>query len=154
MKGLFYETSQDKSTVVYTLKEHDHEGYPSLYRLYMATNDPTEYAFAIAYLDSWDHWERITSATWFKPYIERWRRELQLRYRSEALARIHIASKSDDKNAFAANKFLLEGKWDGKEGATRGRPSKEQIAQTALQMVEDDKRVEFDFERVLGGDPN
>jgi outer membrane protein assembly factor BamD (BamD/ComL family) len=40
LKGLFFEqVNSDKSTVLYTLKDVPHEGFPSFYQLYMAIRD-------------------------------------------------------------------------------------------------------------------
>src|SRR3990167_1337022 len=83
-QALFYEeTGADKSSVIYTLKDQDHEGFPSLYRLYIEMEDILEYEFANKYLDNWSHWEWLTQAGWFKPYVLRWRKELELKIRSK-----------------------------------------------------------------------
>jgi hypothetical protein len=151
-RGLFYETTlADKSTVVYTLKDQDHLGYPSLYRLYMETGDPTEWRFAQEHLDGWDHWELLCGSTWFKPYVERWRKELDLKLASEALHRILKESKTNSREGFAANKYILEKGWQPKgEGTTkRGRPSKEQITKEAARIADEEARLNDDFNRVL-----
>jgi len=150
LKALFYEqTGADKGTVVYTLKDEDHEGFPSLYRLYMEASDPTEYQFAIRHLDGWEHWEMLCKCSWFKPYLSRWRRELEVKLRSDALA--HIKDLSDLKNhkdSFAASKFLLEKKWIDKP--TKGRPKQEDIDKQAIILAEDENRLKEDFQRILG----
>lgn len=144
-RGLFYETTLlDKSTVLYTLKTEDHQGYSSLYRLYMEIGDPTEYKFAQAYLDGWDHWEVLTKSTWFIPHVERWRRELQVRGASEALSRISEIAKANDKNAFAANKFLLETKKKNEVG----RPSKEAVREAAEKHFSDINQIDEDAKRL------
>lgn len=152
-KALFFEkTLADKSTCVYTLKDDDHtvdgKTYKSLYKLYMDTNDPTEWRFATTYLDGWEHWEILCECSWFKPYIERWRRELELRMKSEALARIMREGKTNSKESFQANKYLLEKGWEPKTTQKRGRPSKEEIAQEARTILESTSRIEEDFERL------
>jgi hypothetical protein len=149
LKGLFYEeVNEDKSTVIYTLKDEDHKGFPSLYRLYMETGDPTEYEFAVTHLDGWSHWEALTACTWFKPYVERWRRELAIKLKSQALAKVREMAK-EGKDVFAANKFLLDKGWEEKPG--KGRPNKEQIKKAADEIAQHEKRVSQDFERILGG---
>jgi len=148
LKGLFYETTlADKSSVVYTLKDVDHEGYRSLYRLYMETNDPTEWAFATKYLDGFGHWELLCDTTWFRPYIQRWRRELDLRLKSQALSRIMSEAKTSSKESFAANKYLLEKGWEPKVNA-RGRPSKDEIKRAANEIASSNSRLEEDFSRL------
>jgi hypothetical protein len=150
LKGLFFEeTLADKSTVIYTLKDRDHEGYPSLYRLYMETNDPTEWRFATKYLDGWDHWERLCESPWFKPYIERWRRELQLRVASESLSRIMAESKTNSRDSFTANRYLLERGWEPKDSKKAGRPSKDAIRAEAKRMASETSQVTDDFQRLI-----
>jgi len=150
MRSLFFETAgPDKQYVVYTLKDHDHVGYPSLYRLYMETNDPTEWEFAQKYVDGWDHWERLCESPFFQPYVQRWRKELELRMKSKALARIMAESKTSGKESFAANKYLLEKGWEPKDGQNkRGRPSKQEIAQAAKEQAQHLTRLDDDFERI------
>ncbi len=150
LRGLFYEeTGVDKSSVVYTLKDQDHEGYPSLYRLYMETGDPTEWKFATAYLDGWEHWERLCESSWFKPLVERWRRELHLRIASSALARIMAESKTTSRDSFTANRYLLERGWVAKDSKKGGRPSKDAIKAEAKAIAASTVQVSEDFERLM-----
>lgn len=149
LKALFFETTlSDKSTVVYTLKDQDHLGYPSLYRLYMEVNDPTEYRFATQYLDGWEHWEMLCRCSWFQPYVERWRREMEIRMKSSALAKIMAEAKSGGKEAFSANKYLIEKGWEPKEASRRGRPTKDDIKQAASEIALTNSRLNDDFERI------
>jgi hypothetical protein len=148
-KKLFFETTlggEDKSKVLYTLKDFDHEGFPSLYRLYMQEADPTEYIFATKYFDSFDHWKNLTGRPWFKEIVARWREELDVSIRAAALKRIIAESKSASKNAFTANKYLLEKGWiqNGK-----GRPSKEAIQAAAKEEAQKSQVLEDDYLRVV-----
>lgn len=149
MRGLFFETTgEDKTFVVYSLKDRDHLGYPSLYRLFMEMEDLTEFNFAKKYLDGWEHWDILCSSNWFKPYVERWREELKLQVKAKALAELRsVASDPENKNHYQANKFLIEGGWEAtKKPANRrvGRPNKEK------ENVDNElrKRVEEDFKRM------
>lgn len=148
LKALFFETATDKSYVVYTLKDWDHLGYPSLYLKYMETNDPTEYRFATTHLDGWEHWELLTKCAWFKPIVARWRRELELRMKSIALSRIMAEAKTSSKESFTANKYLLEKGWEPKESNKRGRPSKEEIKSQAQALVLEQTTIDDDFSRI------
>lgn len=149
LKGLFFETTlADKSTVVYTLKDVDHEGYPSLYRLYMELDDPTEWKVSQELTDGWEHWEMLCNCTWFKPYVERWRKELYLRMQSQALHRIKTEAKTGSKESFGANKYLLEKGWEPKATNGRGRPSKEEIAKQAHEIARTDSQLSEDFKRL------
>ena len=153
LKAIFFEeTLSDKTNVVYTLKNHDHLGYPSLYRLYMETDDPTEYDFAVKYLDGWEHWVRLCENTWFKPYVTAWRKELEVRNRARALKNIKdVASSSSNPNSYQANKFLVSGGW--KEAGPKrraGQPSKDEVKAEAKRLAEISQTLDEDFERITG----
>jgi hypothetical protein len=150
-KGLFLEESySDKSAVLYTLKDDDHNGYISLYKRYMAMSDPYEINFANTYFDGWEHWQMVCATSWFKPYIERWRKELHLHLKAAALANIkELAADKSSKACFAANKLLLEGAWlDTEEKKGKGRPSKESIKQEAEKLFQERDVILKDFERL------
>lgn len=153
LKALFFEkTLEDKSTVLYTLKDTDHNGYSSLYRLYMEMDDLTEYEFANTYLDGWEHWQMLCNCDWFKPFIARWREELELRTKAKALKAIKEEADAGTKNSYSANKVLLEGGWkkDAEKKATpgRGRPSKDEINKQAVIEAEKKTRLTEDFKRM------
>lgn len=146
-KALFYETDTgDKSSVLYTLKDVDHKGYPSLYRLYMETDDLLEFTFANIYLDGHDHWEILIRSDWFKPYVDRWRKELELRKKSQALRNVEAIAASGSKESFQANKFLLS--WNSRP-AGKGRPSKDDIRRAAHEEASTSSRINEDFDRLL-----
>lgn len=151
LRGLFFETvMSDKTGVVYTLKNRDHEGYPSFYRLYMETDDPTEYAFAVQYLDGWDHWETLCECNWFKPYITKWRREIEIRAKAQALNKIKDVAASGGKESYQANKFLVAGGWKEDKKRNAGRPSKEEVSAEARRLAENSRDLEDDLNRVQG----
>jgi hypothetical protein len=150
-KGLFLEESyEDRSSVLYTLKNEDHEGYASLYRRYMDFRDPTEVKFANAYFDGWEHWQMICNSSWFKPYIKRWREELELHIRAEALSNILATSKdTDSKFFYEANKFILSGNWKPKPDKDAvGRPSKESIREKAEELFMSAQQTDEDYKRL------
>jgi hypothetical protein len=152
LRGLFFETVlADKTGVVYTLKDRDHAGYPSLYRLYMEADDPTEYTFAVNNLDGWDHWEKLCDCNWFKPYIARWRRELEIRTKAKALMNMKaLASDPTSKEFHQANKFLVNGGWKEGTGSRRGRPSKEEIQKETKRLATEASSLDDDLSRVTG----
>ncbi len=152
-KSLFLEESYtDRSNVLYTLKDNDHDGYVSLYRKYLEEADLTELSFARKYFDGWEHWQMVCNATWFKPFISRWREELELQIRSEALKRLIETSKdSESRNSYDATKFLLQGGWRPAKGKDPvGRPSKDAIRQKAEELFQDQKSVNDDYLRIKG----
>ena len=151
-KALFFETTGvDKSTVLYTLKDVDHKGFPSFYRLYMEIDDPTEWEVSQQLVDGWDHWEMLCRSAWFQPYIKRWRKELELRFKSKALYRIRQEAKvSNGRDSLASNKYLLEKGWEAKEGQRkgRGRPTRDEINQAAHDLARASNQLSDDFERL------
>lgn len=149
--SLFWEMApfnSDGSECLYTLRDEDYKGLPSLKRLYLEEADPTEYGFANKYLANWDHWQRLIATDWFSPYVANWRSELELKLRAEALARLREEAASKGRNAYQANKFLVEGGWLPKETKKRGRPSKEAIKQEAIQLLDFEKAILDDHERL------
>lgn len=150
LRSIFYETiGADKSSVIYTLKDWDHEGYPSLYRLYMELEDVLEYEFANLYLDSWTHWETLCNCTWFKKTVTRWRKELELKLRSKALRQLRTdAADEESKTMNSSNRYLLERGWVDKP--TKGRPSKEDVKKAAKEKAEESQALQNDLLRISG----
>lgn len=131
-RGLFLETSyMDQSSVLFTLKDEDDSvrNLPSLYKLYMACEDLTEYDFATTHLGGWDHWQQIVTSAFFKPYITKWRKEMEIKIKSQALKALREEAASGGKSSFAANKFLVEKGWIERPEGKRGRPTKDEIKQ-------------------------
>lgn len=119
--GLFKETNTSPNyTPPFTLKEDDVGEYKSMRKLYLGYEDPTEYEFAMAVLGSWDHWQKLCNTGWFKPYLEVWRNELEIKLRSRAIKQVARIAKDKD----SAARWLAEGKWRENK---RGRPSKDEV---------------------------
>jgi hypothetical protein len=141
--SLFCETNQDSEPPVFTLKPRDHNGLPSMKRLYLEYEDPTEYEFAIATLGSWEHWLKLSGADWFQKYITAWRDELEVKLRSKGVAKLKDQAASGNKDAA---KWLAEKGWDKRQGA--GRPTKREIeeeqqkrAKVASSLTDDAERI-------------
>lgn len=113
---------------VYTLKDYEHKGYPSMYKIYIASD--TEYEAAIKLLGSWRHWKKLCRSKFFHPYIDEWREERRLL--EEALARTALLRSLEDNNISAA-RTILEG--SKRKGA--GRPTNNEVAGNMKQAVED-----------------
>jgi hypothetical protein len=110
--------------------------------------DLTEIEFARTYFDGWEHWQMICALSWFKPYLARWRQELELQVKAKALNEIIAVSKNKDhKSSYEANKWLIAGHWkEDKKGA--GRPSKEEIKRQAQELFLSKADTEDDLKRV------
>lgn len=112
-------------TAVYTLKDQDHthngKQYPSLKRLYLETEDPTEYEFANKYLLGWKHWLRLCENKAIRKEIDEWRDELEVKLRSRGVRYTLQAAKGGN---YQAAKWLSDRGWDTR-GA--GRPTKIEV---------------------------
>lgn len=154
-KSLFTEFSaSDKTYTLYTLQDEDKAEYPSLYRLYMEMGDLTEYEFATKYFYNWEHWKLLCTLEWFIPHVARWREELDLKTKAEALKRIKEEAKDPKaKNTFSANKILIDRSWENsKPKAPRraGRPSNEEVQGELKKEVKEAKVLDEDYKRVFG----
>jgi hypothetical protein len=146
-----------KYTPMFTLREHDirvdknspwYERYsdkmiPSLRRIYLEYNDPTEFKFAMEVFASTYHWKHLCGLSWFKPHVEEYRRTLAEKLRGIGIDHlVRIAEGTDPKFALQAAKWLAEGSFESKGG--KGRPSKIEVAS---QM-----RRELDIEKIYRDD--
>lgn len=126
---------------VYTLKDEDYEYkgklYPSLKRLYLNEEDPSEYMFASKYLLGWQHWKRLCENKIIKKHVEEWREELELKLKSRAVKDM-INLCGSENGSFQAAKWLAEKGWDKR---LAGRPSKAEIERHAAI----DKRLDEEF---------
>jgi|SRR6478609_834378 len=102
------------------------DGYRCACDDFIALEDPTGYLWAMTYLGDYNHWERLMRTPWFPEVFEEWRRRLAIKQQSEAIAKIRAISETSGPQALAAAKYLAEQGWLPK--ATKGRPTKEQVA--------------------------
>lgn len=149
-KGLFLENyTPDRESVMYSLSREDKPEAPSLYKLYMATEDLTEYQFALKYFESWDHWQSIASATWMQPHLQKWRSELEIKLKSMAVQEMIKEATLGGKNAFQALKWIIDKGWiERAAGPGRGRPSKEEIRKAAVEAAFSDTQIQDDLKRL------
>ncbi len=158
LKGIFYEldTSEGKKVALYTLKDHEHKGYPSLRECYLSCEDPTEYTFAETYLDGWPHFKKLCACSWFMDYLKEWREELEVKLRSKSLANIHnIAKNKDSKEHYQASKFLVDKGWEPKAKAKTGPKTREKIREEAEKISNGKVEILDDWKRLnLGEKPN
>ena len=149
LKALFWETnSETPDQILYTLKDEDYKGFPSLRRLYLETNDETEYVFASRYFYSWEHWKKVSESSIIKPSVEEWREELQLRILNASLNKIKKIAEGAGRDAFAAQKYLIEKPWLKKPVKRVGRPDK---VETPIDTKLLSKTLEEDLQRITAG---
>lgn len=156
-KRLFYETTfglNDRSSVIYTLKDEDYtvDGftYISLYKKYLEMEDLTEFDFATAYFDSYEHFRILCQAEWFFDHVKRWRRELALKLKAKVLHNIKATSQDpQNKNYFEANKLILSHLSEEKEKPKRGRPGKAEIDRAVKERADEELALADDHKRVF-----
>ena len=96
--------------------------YPSLKKLYLETGDPTEYKFYTKWLGGKEHWEKCLESLNFKQMVDKWREELEIKIRSEAVVGIGEMAK---KGQYAACLFFAKGGWKvSPQTHTGGAPTK------------------------------
>lgn len=139
--GLFKETSMSPNIKpLYTLDQAR--------RMYLEEADPTEYQFAQRLLESWEHWKILLECNWFKPIVEAWREELDVKLRSESIIMLVDTAKAGGREGAAAAKWVAERGWNPKSAPTRGRPSKGDVEKVARLEAEMQGRVDAHLEMV------
>ena len=148
--SLFLEIRYNADTAIYTLDEEDkeYEGkiYPSIKRLYLEIADPTEYKFAKACFFSWQHWLKICANKQIREnHIDIWRRELEVKLRSQGIENMIFAANSGQRDSMQASKWLAEKGWDKRRAGT---PSKAEIARETKIQAEIHEEVATDYARL------
>ena len=153
-KSLFYELSYaDPSDALFTLKERDIQAhgkhYTSLQTLYLALapNDPTEYEFSQTVFGSWEVWQTISKAPNIRDHVVRWRSEVEVKVKSEAIKAIAEEMKTGGRSSFSAAKLLLDKGWLDKDTASqankklKAREEEDQNKQALSFLSEDAERL-------------
>ncbi len=148
-QSLFKETASNPEFVIYTLKEDDYtmpDGrvLPSIKKLYLDFNDPTEYLFATTCFATWPHWKRIAKNKQLTPYIEEWRAELAYKIRAIGLREIILRAQTDTSSTAA--RFLATEGWKPNRKAGAPTKAEKQGHLRDEQRIEDE--LDKDFERV------
>jgi len=142
-----YQTSRNNKVPFsppFTLSEFDKEGYVSFPKLFISFNDPTGYRFAKKVLGSYEHWQRLCAQKWFRPHLDGWLEELEVKLASEGLKQIKDIADGEGQQALAAAKFLVNKGWEG----TKGRPKKADIDRQARIKADVESAVEKDLKRL------
>jgi len=149
-KSLFYELSyHDPEFAIFTTKEHDLEVngrmMVSLQQIYVAMvpNDPTEYEFAQTVFGSWEVWDKIQRAPQIAPFVKKWRNEVEIKVKSQAIQAIATEMKEGGRSSFSAAKLLLEKGWLDKDNVSQAKrklKAKEEEEQNkqALSLLSED----------------
>lgn len=151
--ALFFDMAKfdpkDKWTIlpVFTLFE-DKPGYINARKTFVELNDPTGYQWAIEYLGDYSHWELLMKTKWFSDAVQKWREELKIKQRAEAIQKIvAISQDPSDKQALTAAKYIAEQGWN-KDVSNRGRPSKAEVNGALKRAVEQATVEDEDMQRI------
>ena len=149
-KSLFWELSYfEPEHVIFTLKEADivREGktYTSLRKLYLSycATDPTEYTFAWAVFGSWETWLQLSRSNYIKKDVEAWRKEVEVKIKSEAIRSIADEMRTGGRSSFGAAKLLLERGWLDDKSASKAKQKlaekeEEEMDKQALSLLSED----------------
>ena len=119
--------------------------YPSLKKLYLTFADPTEYAFAVEHLGSWEHWKTLSECSWFKSILATWRADLETKLKAEAIRTVREAAINGD---VQAAKWLHQVLTPKELGPGRGRPSKIEVAGEIKRQASEEKELMDDLARI------
>lgn len=149
-RSLFWELSYfEPEHVIFTLRENDLEKngktYTSLRKLYLSycVSDPTEYTFAWAVFGSWDTWQQLSRSNYVKKDIESWRKEVEVKIKSEAIRSIASEMRDGGRSSFGAAKLLLERGWLDDKNASKAKEKlkakeEEELNKEALSLLSED----------------
>jgi hypothetical protein len=145
-QALFLEMGY-KPQAIFTLDDEDKEYkgrvYPSLKRLYLEAEDPTEYMIS-QHVGGWNHWKRIRGNKLLAKHINEWQDELNVKLTAKGVAlAIKIAT---DGGTFQAAKWLADTGWDKR---IAGRPSKEDVESELKKQARDSDDFGEDILRVV-----
>lgn len=111
--------------------------YVSLYKLYMDIGDPTEYEIAKLAFQTWEHWQAIANQYKVGPELEKWREEMEIKVRSEAVSELRKLAKTST----GAATFLAKKGYDDNPKSRK----KEKRIHDAIKTT-----IDSDYERILG----
>lgn len=121
--------------------------YVSAKQLYMKYYyDPTEYEFVTNIIGDFKLWDLLANNERIAPYVEEWRKEAEIKLRSEAIKEVVDVAKNEGAKGFTAAKWLAEGKW--KTGSGAGRPKNRDDATENEINSKLSKEVERDLTRL------
>jgi hypothetical protein len=109
---------------------------------YVEIADPTDYQAAMELLGDWDHWQLLLANQQFSVEVEKWRKEVEVKLRSEGVARLIKHSKGPQGTAAArwlAEAGFVEGrdmrrKKDKSDADTAAKEAKSKVADDAKRL--------------------
>lgn len=140
-QSMFYEFrfQTDSDYMPFTLKERNHKGLLSAYKIYMSCD--SEYEAAYKMLNSWKHWELLCESPWFMKELTKWRCERDIR--EAALGKATLIDQAQDGNAAAARALI-----DLSNKKKVGRPTKLEVEAEKKKQAAIDNKVTNILERM------
>lgn len=127
--------------------DDDIPGLINCRKTFIALRDPTGYKWAMKYLNSYEHFEKLLQADWFESAYQGWLRELKTLLKSEAVERISQIAQEASPQALMANKYLATADWE-KAAHGRGKPSKAELKGELRKQVRILEQEQDDAKRI------
>lgn len=133
--GLFEELADPASSIKPVFKLADWR------KTYVELSDPTEYKAAMVLIGDWEHWQALLTSKPFLAELEQWRREVEVKVRSEAI--VEIVKQSKGNKGTMAAKWLAEAgfsprdkrnKKQREEGDSAEQEAKSKVAEDAKRL--------------------
>lgn len=127
----------------------DKEGLINFGREYVDHGDPTGYDVAMKLLGNYNHWVALNQCTWFQAAREIWDEQLDAKIKADAFKKIEeLKDIGQPAQQLAAAKYLANADYRRNRSATKGRPSKEEIAKEARKAAATERDLANDFQRI------
>lgn len=132
---------------LFSLKfEDDKDDLISLKRIYLESNDPTEYRFAVGLFKDPRHWRTLCGLEWFSPFVEKWRWELRAKLRAQAIDNLIRLSEDNLQaiKALATEDYVYQNYLEDSPAKKRvGRPNKDKPDNSPSEetLADDAKRI-------------
>jgi len=125
---------------IFTLQK-EKDGYESLQVLFInyTIYDPTESTFALSVFGDVTYWLDVRDTKVMKPYVEKWRREADVRRKALAYQAVINEVTKNGKSAFSAAKFLIDEPEKGKTKPARAKANETKSEAKKLVMDSDSK---------------
>lgn len=157
-RSMFWETSvnlpiEDRvSEPRFTLMT-DKPGLVNFRKAYVQLGDPSGYQMAQRYLEDYDHWRLLMRSPWFKAAKVLWDEELDAKLSSEGMQAIRELADGGEHvpvaTQLSAAKYLADKTFrKAPSVASRGRPSKEEVAGNLKQATAETADTAADAARI------
>jgi hypothetical protein len=148
-QSLFIETNGTTRDPIMTLNDHDLElngtVLYSLKKIYMEEADPEEYRVAIRVFGSWAHWERLLQNKKIFRKIQEYRKELEVKIRSDAVRALISTAALDGAKGTSAAKYVAEKGWEKRKA---GAPTKAEVKSELKVQADMDSELQEDMKRL------